>query len=762
MDLLFIARRVFRSGHRDDMQDGFIAITMCFRKFRLEFNGFVGLDPRRPHARPIVNGNGIRQIIRLENDLPFLCLRHKPIISRPRHNDMAAKIFRPHGKFDPPLRHNFLSAEFKGAFIFLNEIEVYQDTAEATNELPSAKVALTWDKTLKLNDKINDKTGEVELDGSGQPIKEAEYGTALGYEFDIQSVNGKIGGEDGTVITGEEAFGKCNPDWAIVVVLKKVDDKFEVVKVVPTPGSAAGANVEWTDDTVVMVIHSASSVYEDAKYTNWQGKVVALALQPGDIISFSGIDLTEGTASDAKATVESVANPVYGSGKEVIVETITVDGDLNDTGWDPEKWVQVVPGTNGGWQGSEPEGDKIGFSYQIRTDDNNLYVAVKTNFALTKAPAGSVGNGNSTNLRVWLKTDSDQTVYTHFFDSYIKDDGTQGTRAAVNHPTPEKANNPTDNDESGYKTVMTADNDGNAVAEMSIPLDEVGAGESFLMYVTVSNKAENSANQCLFAPALGNIEGVQKHIASAWSEADGNVGLEITVADLALGEREEGGDEPEPQGPTYEDLVKEAMGQASEDAKFALELSADKEEYKAGDKITVTVKAKDITVTDGLTVVRFNLTYDNEKLEFVVDKEKDFDKYDALLLKAKAPGEDSWESLSSIKDNGVIEISYGTSDPDAAAKADGDLEFTFEFTVKADAKGDVGVWVPHESVVGYDSDVSRVKGNGDYVVVAEAPIDNPDNPKPPKPGDVSVSLVVLAIVALVAVAGSAVVIKTRR
>ena len=113
MDLLFIARRVFRSRHRDDMQDGFIAIAFCFRKFRLEFNGFVWPDPRRPHARPIVNGNGIRQIIRLENDLPILRFRHKPIISRPRHNDMAAQIFRPDRELDPPFCQNVLCRELK-------------------------------------------------------------------------------------------------------------------------------------------------------------------------------------------------------------------------------------------------------------------------------------------------------------------------------------------------------------------------------------------------------------------------------------------------------------------------------------------------------------------------------------------------------------------------------------------------------------------------------------------------------------------------
>ena len=113
MNLFFIARRVFRSRHGDDMQDGFIAITMCFRKFRLEFNGFVWPDPCRPHARPIMNRNRIRQIVRLENNLPFLRLRHKPIISPPRHNDMAAQIFRPDRELNPPFCQNVLCRELK-------------------------------------------------------------------------------------------------------------------------------------------------------------------------------------------------------------------------------------------------------------------------------------------------------------------------------------------------------------------------------------------------------------------------------------------------------------------------------------------------------------------------------------------------------------------------------------------------------------------------------------------------------------------------
>ena len=596
------------------------------------------------------------------------------------------------------------------------------------------------------------------------------YTSALDYNFRIDSVNVSIAAEKSTIVTDKDRFTSLNPNWAISVELKPTAEanKYEVVGS-PVAGSgpdtAGWSNFTWAEGNVVMVIHSSGSLPENEKgtYPNYEQKVVALALKEGDVIEFTGVDFSVDGALDPAGN----AHVVVPGAKATIKEEITVDGDLNDTGWDPEKWIEVTE-DNGAIQG-KPDGKPFRtYKLQLRTDDTKVYVAAVIDAPMT-VPADDKENeaprNYSTNFRLWIQSDSSYDRYTHFFDVIPDKDG--NTVLVARYNTVKDGNTSALTENTSLSGVIK-EADGKTVVEMSFDIAEVlpeGSTElRFFANILDRFEKEGGAKDTVgvFYPGIAFEEGDPNMPWTKWyAEGEGKLNL----ASALLGEREEGGDEPEPQGPTYEDLVKEEMGQASEDAKFALELSADKEEYKAGDKITVTVKAKDITVTDGLTIVKFNLTYDDEKLEFVVDNEKDFDKQGALLLNAKAPGEDSWESLSSIKDNGVIEISYGTSDPDAAAKADGELEFTFEFTVKADAKGDVGVWVPHESVVGYDSDVSRVKGNGDYVVVAEkvdAPIVNPDDPKPPKPGDVSVSLVVLAIVALVAVAGSAVVIKTRR
>ena len=182
MNLFFIARRVFRSRHGDDMQDGFIAIAFCFRKFRLEFNGFVWPDPRRPHARPIVNGNGIRQIIRLENDLPFLCLRHKPIISCPSHNDMAPQIFRPDRELNPPFCQNVLCRELKRSrqrnefenSVFRHiRLDSYSRQAAMCRAFPAGRIqqrlfcAMPWpepnDGIVQLEDLFDDAVGAFQM-----------------------------------------------------------------------------------------------------------------------------------------------------------------------------------------------------------------------------------------------------------------------------------------------------------------------------------------------------------------------------------------------------------------------------------------------------------------------------------------------------------------------------------------------------------------------------------------------------------------------
>ena len=194
---------------------------------------------------------------------------------------------------------------------------------------------------------------------------------------------------------------------------------------------------------------------------------------------------------------------------------------------------------------------------------------------------------------------------------------------------------------------------------------------------------------------------------------------------------------------------------------------------------------KNITAENGIHVVEFVLLYDEEKL--VLTNDLDEDNYNALLCTTTMPA--GWEELSKVANDwtedteegttvnalndGIIEASAGT-DATAASKAikeDGAVVFTFTFTAKEDAEGDLGFVIPHESVAGSintKEGATPIVGNGDYAITvaddgADAPSVDPSEPTddPVEPGDAS-SMIVFAIIALVAIAGSAVVIKSRK
>ena len=129
------------------------------------------------------------------------------------------------------------------------------------------------------------------------------YGVAYGFDFDIDYFNGVIKGEDASVISTADAYSVCNPNWAITLQLKdNKDGTYTVVRdPIVTPGSAEGAQIEWADDTVLLVVHSSTSSKEKAEekgYDNWQQKVVAIAVQVGDVLTFTGVDFEAGTVEE--------------------------------------------------------------------------------------------------------------------------------------------------------------------------------------------------------------------------------------------------------------------------------------------------------------------------------------------------------------------------------------------------------------------------------------------------------------------------------
>ncbi|MBR6595234.1 MAG: hypothetical protein IKK72_01490 [Oscillospiraceae bacterium] len=140
---------------------------------------------------------------------------------------------------------------------------------------------------------------------------EGEYvfDNAYGYTFNIDDVNGSIGGEDATLITSASAYESCNPNWAISVQLRPNgnDNEYSVVKVVTTPGSAANAGIELADGDVILVIHSADS--KPGSYANWMSKVAAIALKEGDVLSINDAQTTATVLSAGEAVEPPATDP---------------------------------------------------------------------------------------------------------------------------------------------------------------------------------------------------------------------------------------------------------------------------------------------------------------------------------------------------------------------------------------------------------------------------------------------------------------------
>ena len=215
----------------------------------------------------------------------------------------------------------------------------------------------------------------------------------------------------------------------------------------------------------------------------------------------------------------------------------------------------------------------------------------------------------------------------------------------------------------------------------------------------------------------------------------------------------------EEAGPSIEDL----MGPVAEDAKFDVEIVAP-ETYVPGETFSVDFIIKNITLADGFDTFEFVVDFDTTKLELA-------EELSGSAIKV-FNGFAEWEDLSKVEE-GVITLCAGTAggengDTFTFAKNDGEISFTVDFTAKADATGDALIYVCNECPMGYFTDGGvEAQGNGSYAYVAEAEAvveptdDEPTDDQPVEPGDAT-SMIFFAIIALVAIAGSAVVIKTRR
>ena len=261
---------------------------------------------------------------------------------------------------------------------------------------------------------------------------------------------------------------------------------------------------------------TAVNAYLSADGTTW-GEAVALTI-PSDRTkgeSYAVAGEVSGNARYVKVDValggtfaflneievyEAVKTIVSGDDEqETVKETITVDGNHNDTGWAKDGWVEVS-GDNGFWQNPLPWQVENGvypdlaYKYQVRADETKLYVAVEVNCDLVEG-----GNGNGTNVRFWLNTNDEATVYTHFYDVFKKD-GVVSYNAKYNTST--TANSGANTENSTIVPAITSEN-GKTYVEFSVDLAEFNGEEGFNYFICVSNKANADANNvCLYYPAM--------------------------------------------------------------------------------------------------------------------------------------------------------------------------------------------------------------------------------------------------------------------
>lgn len=132
----------------------------------------------------------------------------------------------------------------------------------------------------------------------------AVYETAVGYVFDIEDINGSIGGEDATILTSADGLANCGT-WAIWFAAEEIGDT-GVYKAI-TDGAAMNGtapSVDLKDNQIIVVVHSASSNPNDAgSYPNWEDKVACLAVKTGDCLVFDGINIDAGVCQNGTMTV---------------------------------------------------------------------------------------------------------------------------------------------------------------------------------------------------------------------------------------------------------------------------------------------------------------------------------------------------------------------------------------------------------------------------------------------------------------------------
>ncbi len=209
--------------------------------------------------------------------------------------------------------------------------------------------------------------------------------------------------------------------------------------------------------------------------------------------------------SDDSSDAESEEEPAF---------VPTIDGDLSEWG---EDGVITVDPDNGYWQAVPTTSDTLMYAYKLATDGTKLYGAIAIDCALVVG-----GNGAGTNVRLWLRTNNNANVYTHFYDI-----NADTLKAMKNTST--TANSAAAIANSSLTAEVVSEGDVTYM-EFSVDLAEFNGTKGFDYFISVSNKVNE--NVCLFYPVVP-AEGAVRTANLPYSKwyANGDITVKIDTAD---------------------------------------------------------------------------------------------------------------------------------------------------------------------------------------------------------------------------------------
>ena len=570
---------------------------------------------------------------------------------------------------------------------------------------------------------------------------------AADVSFTVNNVNTPVEDSQVVICTSLDDWANCNPNWSNNLQLTPDGDGYKVVWQSVCPAEKgddmiAASGFSANDGDIYVILHAGAS-NADAYNVGYGMTAKISKIEAGATITFSG------TKSEPPVVKKVRVSNNIAKGKSYETSLIYKMGDATaNWGWD-DNAAETYPDTNG-----------------VELTDG--YVADDESYA----NSGWVGlHGGSPDIKSiedgglggsWVVVDLGKSYDLSETIVYLPS-GVQG--AGIGMP---------------FWVQVSVSEDGETWTDLAWVEDTdddqalTNATEAFSEYVNaVTVKTEATGRYVRAVLGRGSAWTFIGEIAviEAVSEEDNTSSEEDnTSSEEDTSSEEESSEEPViPDAPTL-DLD---PGTPNENPSFVADITVP-ESYKVGEEVVVTITINDITAPNGLHTVALDLLYDNTKLT-IVPMEEGSAAVDAMKEFAE------WEDMTKfevVEDTTLVRVGAGTAGTAAGkftpAKENGQLVFNVKFIAAKDATGGAAVCVPHASVVGeyIDGDSGEIlqyAGNGDEAVINAYKEPTPDKEEPstededktPDTGDAT-AIIFFAIIALVAMAGSAVVVKTRK